>query len=229
MFFSNIDRDLLQDICEFLIPFDTVLQTLSDNKRPTLHRVLPFKQLLINKCTITNKESTSLQQIKIFLKKRLIDKWQLSDEHLIATLIHPNLKHFHMCPHPREHAIGLLKQEMLSRQEDAPIPRTSAVQNSSEMSSSISSTSHPSSSSSNSISKQNTSTARKDLLMEIFDKKGPLTEKRVVEQELEKYLMSMTVLENEDDNDILSYWREHQQAFPLIASTARHIFDYTRF
>ncbi|CAF2145157.1 unnamed protein product [Rotaria magnacalcarata] len=128
-----------------------------------------------------------------------------------------------MCPHPREHAIDLLKQEMLSRQEDAPVPCTSAVQNSSEMSSSISSTSHPSSSSSNSISKQITSTARKDLLMEIFDKKGSLTEKRVVEQELEKYLTSMTVLENEDDNDILSYWREHQQAFPLIASTARHI------
>jgi hypothetical protein len=41
--YSRIDENLLSDICRFLFPCDTVLQALSDDQRPTLHRVLPFK------------------------------------------------------------------------------------------------------------------------------------------------------------------------------------------
>ncbi|CAF1460760.1 unnamed protein product [Rotaria sordida] len=66
-YYSRIDKDLLHDICQFLFPFDTVLQTLSDSKRPTLHRVLPFKQFLINKCNINNYDKEGLKQLKSFL------------------------------------------------------------------------------------------------------------------------------------------------------------------
>jgi hypothetical protein len=65
--YSEIDQDLLYDICEFLSPFITVLDTLSDNKRPTLHRVLPFKQFLINKCTINNEDKEGVKELKSFL------------------------------------------------------------------------------------------------------------------------------------------------------------------
>ena len=65
--YSKIDKDLLNDVCEFLLPFDTVLQTLSDNKRPTLHRVLPFKQFLINKCVINDDDKEGLRRVKAFL------------------------------------------------------------------------------------------------------------------------------------------------------------------
>ena len=65
--YSRIDKDLLHDICEFLFPFDTVLQALSDSKRPTLHRVLPFKQFLINRCNIKDDDKDGLKQLKYFL------------------------------------------------------------------------------------------------------------------------------------------------------------------
>lgn len=69
--YSRIDRDLLHDTCDFLLPFDTVLQALSDSKRPTLHRVLPFKRLLINKCRLDGDEREGLKQAKSFLGKNL--------------------------------------------------------------------------------------------------------------------------------------------------------------
>ncbi|CAF3700149.1 unnamed protein product [Rotaria sp. Silwood1] len=115
--YCKINEDFLHDVCEFLLPFDTAFQTLSDSKRATLHRVLPMKQVLINKCVIDNDDKEDIKQLKAFLGKRLSEKWKLSNEHLIATLIHPNLKHFHKCPHLKERAIFLLKQEMLKHQD----------------------------------------------------------------------------------------------------------------
>jgi hypothetical protein len=59
--------------------------------------------------------------------------------------------------------------------------------------------------------------------MEIFDKQDEVPEKSDVEQELEKYLTSTSVIQNEVEDDVLSYWKEHQKSFPLIASTVRDI------
>jgi hypothetical protein len=33
------------------------------------------------------------------------------------------------------------------------------------------------------------------------------------------------VVQNEEEDDILSYWREHQKLFPIIASIPRGIID----
>ncbi|CAF1558794.1 unnamed protein product, partial [Rotaria sordida] len=59
--YSNIDKDVLFDVCRFLFPFHTVLQALSDDKRPTIHRVLPFKQYLINKCIIDENDDEAIK------------------------------------------------------------------------------------------------------------------------------------------------------------------------
>jgi len=68
--YSKIDEDLLLDACNFLFPFDTVLRALSDDKRPTIHRVLPFKQYLINKCEIEENDDECIKQIKCFLSMK---------------------------------------------------------------------------------------------------------------------------------------------------------------
>ena len=65
--YTHINENLLNDICGFLFPFDTVLQALSDDKRPTLHRVVPFKQYLISKCKIDDDDDDGIKQIKLFL------------------------------------------------------------------------------------------------------------------------------------------------------------------
>jgi len=89
---------------------------------------LPLKQFLINTCRIDDDNEEGVKQLKSFLGmtfqktiniyfliiyqflgKRLDEKWELSNEHLIATLIHPNLKHFQISPYLRECATFLLK------------------------------------------------------------------------------------------------------------------------
>jgi hypothetical protein len=99
----------------------------------------------------------------------LEEKWEISNEHLIATLIHPNLKHIHMCPQFRERAIDLLKQNMLKRQ-NASSTGTSDAGNSQKLSSSILISSSSSSLTPASTPTTNSSSARKNLLLEIFDK-----------------------------------------------------------
>ncbi|CAF2957913.1 unnamed protein product [Rotaria sp. Silwood2] len=107
--YSRINDDFLLDICRFLLLFDTVIKALSDDRRPTLHRVLPFKQYLINKCEIDNDDNEDFKQVKCFLGKRLDEKLELTDEHLIAAVLHPNNKHLHKSPHLKERVILLLK------------------------------------------------------------------------------------------------------------------------
>jgi hypothetical protein len=67
MIHSRIDRELLVNICDFLFPFVTVLESLSESKRPTLHRVLPLKQFLIDQCRVVDDDAEGLRQIKLFL------------------------------------------------------------------------------------------------------------------------------------------------------------------
>ena len=38
-----LDKDLLEQICLFLKVFDEVIEQLSDEKRPTIYKVLPLR------------------------------------------------------------------------------------------------------------------------------------------------------------------------------------------
>ena len=69
--YHRIDRNLLNDTRELLFSFNAVLQTLSESKCSTLHRVFPLKQLLINKRNIHKNDKADLKQIKSFLSKTL--------------------------------------------------------------------------------------------------------------------------------------------------------------
>ena len=139
------------------------------------------------------------------LCKRLDEKWELSNEHLIATFIHSNLKHFHMCPHLKERAIFLLKQELLKLQKTVQPIRSSCSSSTPIRSCSSTSTASMSClSSATSVSSTNFS-ARKRLLMSVYDKQHEVPEKSSVEEELEKYLASTSIIQDEEDYDILGY------------------------
>lgn len=68
--FLNVDKSFLQEICKFLVPFDEVFQQISDTKRPTLHRVIPFRQYLINLCKIKPDDHSGIEKLKKFLGKK---------------------------------------------------------------------------------------------------------------------------------------------------------------
>lgn len=67
--YNEIDKETLDDICRFLHPFEEVLQTLSEDQRPTLHRVIPLRQCLIKKCVFLEEDSTAVTELKLFLGK----------------------------------------------------------------------------------------------------------------------------------------------------------------
>ncbi|CAF4662986.1 unnamed protein product, partial [Rotaria sp. Silwood2] len=224
--YSRINDDVLLDICRFLLPFDTVIKSLSDDRRQTLHRVLLFKQYLINKCEIDNDDNEGLKQVKCFLGKRLDEKWELTDEHLIVAVLHPNNKHLHKSPHLKEREILLLKQEMFKRHDRFSSTTTSTFAGLPDTSSTTSSTCS-SSISSTSVTKSICLDARDILLMEVFDKPPSVSEKNHVEKELENYFVSTLVMEGDEKDDIISFWKQHKQSFPLIASIARDILAIT--
>jgi hypothetical protein len=146
----------------------------------------------------------------------LDEKWELTDEHLIAAVLHPNNKHLHKSPQLKNRAIFLLKQEMCKRHDRFLSTSPSPVADPPIASST-------SSSSSTSITKSVRLEARNILLMEVFDKPPSVPKKDNVEEELENYLASTLVMEGDENDDILSFWKQHKQSFPLIASIARHI------
>jgi hypothetical protein len=154
----------------------------------------------------------------------LDEKWELTNEHLIAAILHPNNKHLHKSPQFKERAIFLLKEEMCKRHDRFLSTSTSpAPAAGSPTPSSTTSFSCSSSSSSTSITKSDCLDARNILLMEVFDKPPSIPQKNNVEKELENYLTSTLVMEGDAEDDILSFWKQHKQSFPLIASIARDI------
>lgn len=63
-YFVLIDQQMLDDIYLFLEPFGQVIEDLSEDQRPSLHRVIPLRQCLINKCEHHDEDSTSVAALK---------------------------------------------------------------------------------------------------------------------------------------------------------------------
>ncbi|CAF1506651.1 unnamed protein product, partial [Rotaria sordida] len=96
---------LFQTIKSFIITVDfwkgyftgvhyAVVEKLSDEKRPTIHLVAPLRQYLINCCVIHKDDEGGLISIKKFIDDQIKTMWISQDEHLLATILHPQLKHF---------------------------------------------------------------------------------------------------------------------------------------
>ncbi|CAF3454168.1 unnamed protein product, partial [Rotaria sp. Silwood2] len=80
-----------------------------EDHRPTLHRVIPLRQCLINKCEISEEDSTAVTELKLFLAHRMKANWLITTEHRLATILHPKLKNFEYCYDEKENTISALK------------------------------------------------------------------------------------------------------------------------
>jgi len=66
--YSLINRQILREICNFINTFDEVMEKLSDDIRPTLHRVVPLRQHLIDHCSVLNDDDDDdLLHVKKFI------------------------------------------------------------------------------------------------------------------------------------------------------------------
>ncbi|CAF1548897.1 unnamed protein product, partial [Adineta ricciae] len=111
--FVSIDKELMKELCDFLELFDRVINDFSEEERPTSDLVIPYRQLLIDHCKINRDDSVGLKELKLFIGERIKLAWIPQDEHYIATLLHPSLKHFDTSPKDKDKAINLVKNELL--------------------------------------------------------------------------------------------------------------------
>ncbi|CAF4837161.1 unnamed protein product, partial [Rotaria sp. Silwood2] len=182
-----LDKEFLEQVCSFLKVFDDVIEQLSDDKRPTIYKVLPLRQRLLNECEIKSNDSDGLKEMKVFLSRRLKTVWVLQDVHYISCLLHPSLKQFQIAPHEKFKAVDLFKAELLKRQSSTS--SGSSIINITPCSSAKSSTT--------SKSQQLTPTTQ-NILLECFDLPAEDEDPVLVpspDQELTQYLSLNVTLE----------------------------------
>ncbi|CAF3656976.1 unnamed protein product [Rotaria socialis] len=108
-YLTSVDKDLLKEVCRFLIVFDNAIDQLSAEERPTMHQALPIRQLLIDHCEVKFEDSSELKELKLFLCERIKSVWILQDQHYIFTFLHPRLKRFDAAPYEKDIAFDLVK------------------------------------------------------------------------------------------------------------------------
>ncbi|CAM4979201.1 unnamed protein product [Rotaria socialis] len=109
--YNAIDKDLLDDICNFLEPFQDVINAPSKDRQPCLHRVMPHRQCLIKHCYQKEADSIVIMQLKSFLAQRIKNDWYINDYYRRATILHSKLKNFELCRDAKERSIDVLKQK----------------------------------------------------------------------------------------------------------------------
>jgi hypothetical protein len=112
--------------------------------------------------------------------------------------------------------MALLEKEMIKRRDQLSDSASTSA-NSSDSSASTSLTD-----SSTKIAVDSSATKR-NILMKTFDKQPVIQQRTTVEDELDRYLSSTSAITDEENDDILSFWKENQNVFPLIAAVARDI------
>ncbi|CAF3641083.1 unnamed protein product [Rotaria socialis] len=213
-YLSNVDKELLEEICGFLKTFDEAINQLSEEERPTIYKVLPIRQALLNHCQVTHKNSSELKELKSFLVDRIKMVWVLQDQHFMSTLLHPSLKHFHIAPNKQKKAFDLVKQELLERAwisdgatDTASKAITTAISNKRRTTPTVNSN---------------------DLLTRCFDKPQPKpisTPTPVTE--LDNYMALDEIID--ETEDVLLFWKRHAQSFPTLSIIVRDLFSISSF
>ncbi|CAF4154785.1 unnamed protein product [Rotaria sp. Silwood2] len=90
---------------------EEILDAVSEDQQPSLHRVIPLRQYLMNKCEVKEEDSAAIIRLKVFLACRIKNAWHITDHHRLSTILHPKLKNFDCCIDEKEKSINVLKQE----------------------------------------------------------------------------------------------------------------------
>ncbi|CAF4126332.1 unnamed protein product [Rotaria magnacalcarata] len=134
----------------------------------------------------------------------------------MSTFLHPSLKQFQIAPHEKQKAIDLVKAEILNRQSSRTSEPT--IINNDSPATKLSTTTQ---------SQQLTATRKaQNILGQCFDLPNEDEDSLVVsspDKELTEYIDSNDVLDLNDD--VLMYWKKHQNAFPILSSIVATLYS----
>ncbi|CAF3332432.1 unnamed protein product [Rotaria socialis] len=169
-YLTSVDKDLLQEVCRFLIVFDNAIDQLSERIK-----------------------SIGISQ----------------DQHFICTFLHPRLKRFDAVLHEKDIAFDLVKRELL--------PRTSISRITTDTASKAVTTNV-------SIINDSTPPANpNNLLTCCFDKPRPIISSVTTPvKELNDYME--LVVPDEESDDILLFWKNHEKSFPTLSEIVRDLY-----
>ena len=202
--YLKVDHDSLESLCIYLKKFYDVIEKLSCEKTPTIHLVIPYKQLLINLSVINDNDDKLIIPLKKYIAKELPDYWVVNDVHFIATMLHPNLKSFNHTPHQRYHAEALLKSEFDKYQELQQQPSSSNNNNKRKQ------------------IQQQKNTQLASFLDDIFDlPTSPDKLQDETKTEFDRYIEDKTIIDK--DMNILIYWENNKSSYPTLAKIAKRI------
>lgn len=72
--YLSINKELLECICSFLKVFDKVIEELSQDTVPTIHKVLPLREYLLKHCQVNDDDHDGIKELKLFLGMLLMEK-----------------------------------------------------------------------------------------------------------------------------------------------------------
>lgn len=71
-YYLSIDKNLLECVCCFLKIFEEIIKELSKDTVPTIHKVLPLQEYLLNYCHVNVDDNEEIKEVKTFLGILLI-------------------------------------------------------------------------------------------------------------------------------------------------------------
>ncbi|CAF2561878.1 unnamed protein product [Rotaria sp. Silwood2] len=147
----------------------------------------------------------------MFSAQRIKLVWILQDQHYMSTLLHSSLKHFQISPNEKSKAISLVKQELLKRAPPQSVDVASAdskpvVENSS-------------------VTFETTKLATSNGLLTLCFDQPKVISKPVLTplNELDNYMALDTQFH--ENGDILLFWKENAELFPILSSIVRDLFS----
>ena len=206
--FLKINYNELVQLTKYLKHFHDVLEKLCCEETPTLHLVVSYKQLLINRSTKNDDDHPNLIQLKRYLSEHLQSYWKIKDVHYVAMLLHPNLKSFYLIPSKKEYATGLLKVEFNKLVNSADVHQAQK----------------PTLNDKKERKKTKKNMHSSDTLDEIFDvsiDENDLQTQLLDKSELDLYLEDETRIHN--NMNPLSYWNSNKSLYPNLAQIAKRI------
>lgn len=89
---DGINFGLLRDLVAFLQPLKSATKALEGDSYPTIHKVVMWQNVLLQRCQTLPFDSQLITQLKARLKDSLHEKFPVTVTHKLALFLHPQYK-----------------------------------------------------------------------------------------------------------------------------------------
>lgn len=195
----NISRSLMQQIIDLLVPFRIARKKLCQNSLPTFHEVAVIKHSLISvHLKSSNSDMKIIKKMKERLGKFTKLKITVTEDHIIASYLHPGLKSNFVSKLEDKNLVKDAIVRLSNLVKSVNVVTTRAIESDIDVTPAKKSRSD-------------------DLFSSCYTASNSLPKQKLTE--LEEYRFKQ-VSNNDRDSNPLSYWKEKTSLFPKLSQIA---------